>query len=167
MGKQSSKKKQQEKATRKNLRFVLYARKSTEEDTKQIHSIEDQISVCQDYADAAGDINIVDTVREQKSAKYSRNRPEFMKMIQGIKKGKYDAIIAYAPDRLSRNMLEAGEIIDMLTPCKKDGDILLKDLVFASATFGNDSGGRLSLAVSFSLATQYSEQLSENVTRGH
>lgn len=152
---------------RMDLKFVLYARKSTEEDTKQVHSIEDQISVCQEYADTAGDINIVEIIKEQKSAKYSRNRPEFTRMIQGIKKGDYDAIIAYAPDRLSRNMLEAGEIIDMLTPTKERGSILLKDLVFPSATFGNDPGGRLSLAVMFSLATQYSEQLSERVAMGH
>lgn len=152
---------------RKNLKFVLYARKSTEEDTKQVHSIEDQISVCQEYADNAGDINIVEIIKEQKSAKYSRNRPEFMRMLKGIKNGDFDAIIAYAPDRLSRNMLEAGEIIDMLTPTKERGSILLKDLVFPSATFGNDPGGRLSLAVMFSLATQYSEQLSERVTLGH
>lgn len=65
---------------RKDLKFVLYARKSTEEDTKQVHSVEDQISVCQEYAEAAGDINIVDIIREHKSAKYSRNRPEFARM---------------------------------------------------------------------------------------
>ena len=103
------KRRQQEQpgnVARKDLKFVLYARKSTEEDTKQVHSIEDQIAACQEYAEAAGDINIVEIIREQKSAKYSRNRPEFTRMIQGIKKGDYDAIIAYAPDRLSRNMLE-------------------------------------------------------------
>lgn len=129
---------------RKDLKFVLYARKSTEEDTKQVHSIEDQIKDCQEYAEAQGDINIVEIIREQKSAKYSHNRPEFTRMIQGIKNGDYDAIIAYAPDRLSRNMLEAGEIIDMLTPTKERGSIRLKDLAFSSATFGNDPGGRLS-----------------------
>lgn len=152
---------------RKDLKFVLYARKSTEEDTKQVHSIEDQIEVCQEYAEAQGDINIVEIIKEQKSAKYSRNRPEFMRMLKGVRNGDYNAIIAYAPDRLSRNMLEAGEIIDMLTPTKERGSILLKDLVFPSATFGNDPGGRLSLAVMFSLATQYSEQLAERVTIGH
>ncbi len=152
---------------RKDLKFVLYARKSTEEDTKQVHSTDDQISACKEYASAAGDINIVDVVEERKSAKYSHNRPKFTQMIQDVKNGKFDAIIAYAPDRLSRNMLEAGEIIDMLTPTKERGSILLKDLVFPSATFGNDPGGRLSLAVMFSLATQYSEQLSERVALGH
>lgn len=56
---------------RKDLKFVLYARKSTEEDTKQVHSTDDQISACKEYASAAGDINIVDVVEERKSAKYS------------------------------------------------------------------------------------------------
>ncbi len=170
MGRNMRKRPQQEQSgsiARRDLKFVLYARKSTEEDTKQVHSIEDQIAACREYAEAAGDINIVDTIRERKSAKYSHSRPEFRRMLQGIRDGNYDAIIAYAPDRLSRNMLEAGEIIDMLTPTKERGSILLKDLVFPSATFGNDPGGRLSLAVMFSLATQYSEQLSERVALGH
>lgn len=153
--------------TRGDLNFVLYARKSTEEGDKQIHSIEDQITECREYAERCGDINIVEIIREEKSARYSHNRKQFDTMIEGIKSGKYDAIISWHPDRLSRNMLEAGIILDMLTPAKDSDEPLLKDLVFPRTPFTNDSSNRLTLAVLFSLATQYSEHLSESVSRGH
>ena len=148
-----------------NLKFVLYARKSTEEDNRQINSIEDQIRLCKDYANR-NELNIVEIIEEKKSAKYSGKRDKFNKMIKDVRKGVYDGILAYHPDRLSRNMLEAGLIIDMLTPDEKGNEPFLKALLFQSVSYSNDSGGRLTLAVLFSLATQYSEHLSEVVKRG-
>ncbi len=143
------------------LRFVLYARKSTEDEGSQINSIEDQIKVCKGYAESRGDINIVDIVREETSAKRAGNRPKFDEMLRGFNK-KYDGLIAYHPDRLARNMREAGVVIDMLNP----DNGLIKHLAFPTVQFTNDSSGRLTLAVLFSLATQYSEHLSEMVKRG-
>lgn len=148
------------------LKYVLYARKSTEESSKQVNSIEDQIAECKAYADAEG-LNVVETITEQKSAKYAHNRPKFDEMIRKIELGEYDAILAWHPDRLARNMLEAGTILDMLTPPKGETEPTLKSLIFPTITYGNDSGGRMLLAVLFSMATQYSEHLSESVTRGH
>lgn len=154
------------KTDKTELRFVIYARKSTEESSKQVNSIEDQINECQAYAAAEG-LNVVAIIQEQKSAKYSHNRPKFDEMIHKIELGEYDAILAWHPDRLARNMLEAGTILDMLTPPKEKTEPLLKALVFPTITYCNDSGGRLTLAMLFSLATQYSEHLSESVARGH
>lgn len=149
-----------------NLKYALYARKSTEESSKQVNSIEDQIAECMAYANAEG-LNVVAVITEQKSAKYSHNRPKFDEMISKIELGEYDAILAWHPDRLARNMLEAGQILDMLTPPKEKTEPLLKALAFPTISYSNDSGGRLTLAVLFSLATQYSEHLSESVSRGH
>ena len=44
-----------------------------------------------------------------------------MQMLKDIEKGKYDAILAWHPDRLSRNSLEAGMVVDivMLTIVQK------------------------------------------------
>ena len=142
------------------LRFVLYARKSTEDEGSQVSSIDDQIKVCTEYAKRRK-INIVKIIEERKSAKRFGNRPAFDSMLMGFGK-EYDALIAYHPDRLSRNMREAGIIIDMLNPDNK----LIKDLSFPTVEFSNDSSGRLMLAVLFSFATQYSEHLSETTARG-
>ena len=151
---------------RASLKFVLYARKSTEDEGSQVNSIEDQVRICKEYADRQGDINIVEVIEEKKSAKYSGNREKFSQMISDIRQGRLDGIIAYHPDRLARNMLEAGLIIDMLTPDKNRNKPPLKALIFPTGAYSNDSNGRLALAVTFSLATQYSEHLSEMVKRG-
>lgn len=54
---------------RASLKFVLYARKSTEDEGSQVNSIEDQVRICKEYADRQGDINIVEVIEEKKSAK--------------------------------------------------------------------------------------------------
>lgn len=146
------------------LKFVLYARKSTEDEGSQVNSIPDQISYCEAYARGKG-LTIVDIIQEEASAKFSGNRPKFKQMLKDIVAGKYDAILAYHPDRLSRNMLEAGQLLDMLTPDKKGNDGPLKTLAFVTASFENDTANRLTLAVLFSLATNFSEHLSEMVKR--
>ena len=75
-------------------------------------------------------------------------------------KGKYDAILAWHPDRLSRNSLEAGMVVDMV-----DNGVI-KDLRFPTFEFHNDSSGKLTLNMLFALSKQYSEHLSESVQRG-
>lgn len=146
-----------------SLRFVLYARKSTVDEGKQVQSIGDQIAICKAYANNLG-LNIVEVIEEKQSAKYP-GRPLFKKMMKAIGKD-YDGILSYHPDRLSRNMLEAGLILNMLTPGKNEDEPVLKSLLFPTVSYSNDSGGRLMLAVLFSMATQYSEHLSEVVSRG-
>lgn len=147
------------------LRFVIYARKSTEEDDKQYRSIERQVELCKEVASRNG-YNVVDVKIEQHSARYSGQRPVFNEMINKVENGEYDAILAYHPDRLSRNMLEAGLLLDMLCPRKGEKESDLKTLAFAEISFTNDSAGRMMLAVLFAMATQYSEHLQEVVTAG-
>lgn len=142
------------------LNYVLYARKSTEDKGSQEHSIEDQIKDCRALAKREG-LKIVKIIREEKSAKTPRNRPAFMDMIQAIESGVYDGIIAWHPDRLSRNSLESGIIMDMY-----DKEII-KDMKFPFCRFENDSSGKLMLNILFALAKQYSEHISEGVLRAN
>ena len=81
-------------------------------------------------------------------------------MMKELKAGKYDGILAWHPDRLSRNMLEAGQIIDYL-----DSGII-KDLQFVRHTFENNASGKMMLGMLFVFSKQYSDSLSERVTRG-
>ena len=142
------------------LRFVLYARKSTEDEGRQVNSIDDQVKLCLDYAESHN-LRVVKIIREEKSAKKYGNRPQFKDMLADFPK-KYDGLLAYHPDRIARNMRDAGVIIDMLNP----DNALIKNMAFPTVQYANDSSGRLTLAVLFSLATQYSEHLSETVQRG-
>ncbi|MDO4507994.1 MAG: recombinase family protein [Candidatus Saccharibacteria bacterium] len=142
------------------LRYVMYVRKSSEEDTRQVRSIEDQISDCEQYA-ARNRLAVKGIVKEQKSAKKPGNRPLFKQMLQDIRDGKYDGILFWHPDRLARNMLEAGEVIDLID----NGTI--KDLQSPTFHFENDSSGKMLLGMLFVFAKQYSEHLSESVLRGN
>lgn len=84
------------------LRYVLYARKSSEDVGAQAKSLPDQIKDCLDYAENKG-IVVVDTLKESHSAKISGRRPVFAKMLKDLEAGKYDGILAWHPDRLARN----------------------------------------------------------------
>ncbi len=142
------------------LNYILYARKSTEDKGSQEHSIDDQIKDCKALAKREG-LHIRKIVREEKSAKAPNNRPAFNEMLEEIKAGRYDGIIAWHPDRLSRNSLEAGIIMDLF-----DKEII-KDMKFPFCRFENDSSGKLMLNILFALAKQYSEHIAEGVLRAN
>lgn len=142
------------------LRYVLYARKSTEDKGSQEHSIEDQIKDCKALAKREG-LHITKIIREERSAKSPDNRPAFKGMLADIENELYDGIIAWHPDRLSRNSLESGIIMDLF-----DKEII-KDMKFPFCRFENDSSGKLMLNILFALAKQYSEHISEGVIRAN
>ena len=90
-------------------RAVLYARKSTESEDRQVQSIDDQIREMKAIAKDEG-LNIVDILSECKSAKAPGVRPAFKQMIQDVEDGKYDVILAWDTSRLSRNPKDGGDI---------------------------------------------------------
>ena len=90
-------------------RAVLYARKSTESEDKQVQSIDDQIREMKAIAKDEGLI-IIDVISECKSAKAPGVREEFDKMMHNIEKGKYDVVLAWDTSRLSRNPKDGGDI---------------------------------------------------------
>src|SRR3990167_10243766 len=141
------------------LKYVLYTRKSTDDPERQIRSVEDQIIECKQFANRLG-IKIIKTVIEKKSAKKPNLRPLFRQMLKDIKEGLYDGILSWNPDRLARNMKEGGEIIDMI-----DEDII-KDLKFVTHHFTKDANGKMLLGMAFVLSKQYSDDLSQKVSRG-
>lgn len=150
----------EEEIVKENLNYVIYARKSTDEQGKQVSSIEDQIEACVKYAQEKG-LKVLGTpLVEKESAKISGHRPVFTRMLQDIRAGKYDGILSWHPDRLARNMKEAGEIIDMVD------HFVIKDLAFVSFMFENSPSGKLLLGISFSISKEYSDKLAINVKRG-
>jgi site-specific DNA recombinase len=146
-----------------NLRYVLYARKSTTDETRQPKSKTQQIDECKERIVGRDGVSLneEDIIQEDGSAKEPDIRPLFRKMLNDVISGKYDGIIAYHPDRLARNMKEAGEIIDLLDKG------IIKDLRFATSTFENNPTGKMLLGMSFVLAKQFSEHQSENVIWGN
>lgn len=144
----------------KPLRYVLYARKSSEGEDAQAQSLPDQIKYCKDYAAREGLLIVGEPIEESASAWTSNNRPKFNQTLADISTGKYDGILSWHPDRLSRNMLESGMLMDML-----DSGII-KDLKFPTVQFTNNAAGKLLLNILFAMSKNYTDSQSENVTRG-
>lgn len=146
------------------VKYGLYARKSTTSEDRQASSIEDQIKDCMEKvvaADESNPLNVVEVYEESYSAKIADTRERFKKMIRDIELGHIDGVIAWHPDRLSRNMKEAGAIIDLVDRG------LIKDLRFPTFTFENTPAGKMLLGITFVMAKQYSEHLAESVDRGN
>lgn len=141
------------------LRYVLYARKSTDDPQRQIRSVPDQIDECTLLAERNG-MHIVKVLKEEKSAKTPGKRKVFDEMIRGIESGKYDGVLAWNPDRLARNMIEGSHILNLIDSEK------IHDLKFVTHYFTNDASGKMLLGISFVMADYYSRNLSQNVTRG-
>jgi site-specific DNA recombinase len=145
----------------RKLRYVLYARKSTEDDGRQIRSIDDQIRDCKKLAADQGLHVVGEPIRESKSAKKPGQRPKFTQILKDLEAKKYDGILCWHPDRLCRNMLEGGQVINMLD------EGVLKDIRFHSHQFSNDANGKMLLGMLFVFSKQYSDDLSEKVNRGN
>ena len=149
-------------AKQKEYRYVIYARKSTEDKNKQVRSLADQIAECQELAERYHlRVNPKDIIQESASAKESDIRPRFKEMIEGLKTGKYDGVITWHPDRLARNIKDAGEIIDLLDKH------IIKDLKFVSFSFENTTSGKMLLGITFVMSKEYSDKLSDDIMRGN
>ncbi len=142
------------------LRYIAYARKSTEEDERQALSIYSQINnIRQRFSK---ELNIIDYVKESKSASEPYKRPLFQDVLERIDKGEADGIIAWHADRLSRNELDAGALTYKL----RHG--VIKDLRFVSGmTFENTPDGIMMLQFTLSQGQYFSAKLAKDIRRGN
>lgn len=142
-------------------RYAIYLRKSTDTEDRQVRSLDDQKAEC---LSLARQLNIVvrqeDIFIESASAKTSGNRPIFDDLLNGFKTKKYHGLLAWSPDRLSRNMKEAGEIIEMIDLEQ------IQDLHFKTYQFDNTPNGKMLLGILFATSKQYSDKLGVDVSRG-
>lgn len=142
----------------KNLRYVIYARKSSEGEDRQVQSIDDQIKRLREIQ-RLYNLNVVKEFRESKSAKLPYKRPEFKAMLDHINNGKADAILCWHINRLSRNPLDSGEISWLLQTNA------VKEIRTSERTYlPNDN--ILILSVEQGMANQFSRDLSSVVKRG-
>ena len=144
--------------TKQKLTYFLYVRKSTDVEDKQVLSITAQITELKEFATRMG-IYIVDVIIEKETAK-KPGRKKFNKMLERIETDEANGILAWMPDRLSRNSIDSGKIIYML-----DQNILL-DLKFPHFWFENTPQGKYMLANEFNASKQYVDNLSLNTKRG-
>ena len=141
------------------VRYCLYARKSTEQDEKQALSINSQIKEMLAIAERDG-LDIIDIRREAHSAKDSGQRPVFKELLEDIRRGRYNGILTWAPDRLSRNAGDLGSVVDLM-----DQKSLIEIRTYGQQ-FRNSPNEKFLLMILCSQAKLENDNKSINVKRG-
>ena len=96
-----------------NTKYFLYARKSTEDEERQVMSIEAQLAELAEFAKREN-LEIIEKFIESKSAK-KPGREIFNEMIEKIHTSREPVgIISWHPDRLARNSVDGGKIIYLI-----------------------------------------------------
>jgi site-specific DNA recombinase len=142
-----------------DLKYCLYARKSSEQDERQAMSIDSQIKEMESMAVREG-LNVVEIKKESFSAKQSGNRPVFNELLHDLRNGKYAAILTWAPDRLSRNAGDLGSLVDLM-----DLNRLQRIRTFGQS-FSNTPNEKFLLMILCSQAKLENDNRGINVKRG-
>ena len=140
------------------MRYIIYARKSTEDDDHQVLSIESQLAELREFA-FKEKLEIVASFYEAQTAK-EPGRTKFAEMLKQIEQGKADGILSWHPDRLARNAVDGGKIIHLIDKG------IIKSLKFPTFWFEPTPQGLFMLQIAFGQSKYYVDNLRENVTRG-
>ncbi len=141
------------------VRYVLYARKSSESEERQILSIESQVKEMLQLAEKEG-LEIIDIRRESYSAKDSGQRPVFKELLEDIRRQRFNGILTWAPDRLSRNAGDLGSLVDLM-----DQKLLIEIRTYGQY-FRNSPNEKFLLMILCSQAKLENDNKSINVKRG-
>lgn len=141
------------------IKYCLYARKSTESEERQILSIDSQIKEMLQIAERES-LEVVEIRRESHSAKNSSERPVFNSIVTDIREGKFNGILTWAPDRLSRNAGDLGSLVDLM-----DQKLLLEIRTFGQH-FSNSPNEKFLLMILCSQAKLENDNRGVNVKRG-
>jgi DNA invertase Pin-like site-specific DNA recombinase len=140
------------------LKYFIYCRKSSEEEERQILSIEAQLQELRDYA-KQNDLLVMKEFTESRTAK-EPGRPIFNQMLSEMEKGNASGILAWNPDRLARNSIDGGKVIYLVDEGK------IQSLKFPTFWFDTTPQGKFMLSVAFGQAKYYTDNLRENILRG-
>lgn len=136
-----------------------YARKSTESEERQVLSIDSQIKEMLQLAEREN-LEIVTMKRESHSAKETGQRPVFNEIVEELRDGKFNAILTWAPDRISRNAGDLGKIVDLMDAGK------LHQIRTFGQTFSNNPNEKFLLMILGSQAKLENDNRGINVKRG-
>lgn len=110
-------------------------------------------------ADREG-LEIVTMKRESHSAKETGQRPVFNEIVEELKQGKFNGILTWAPDRISRNAGDLGKIVDLMDAGK------LHEIRTYGQRFTNNPSEKFLLMILGSQAKLENDNRGVNVKRG-
>ena len=139
--------------------YVIYARKSTESEDRQVLSIESQVTELTALAARQG-VAVGEILRESRSAK-APGRPVFGALMQRVRRGEVAGILCWKMDRLARNHLDTGTVLQALADSK------LPKVLTPERTYTHDGNDRFMGSFELGMATKYIDDLRANVKRGN
>ncbi len=92
--------------------YILYLRKSTDVEDKQVESLQIQLETMIKFR--VYGFNIVEIIEEKQSA-FHPGRPKFDSIIERVKTGEIDGILVYDTNRISRNPIDGGMVTHLLS----------------------------------------------------
>lgn len=142
------------------MRAVVYARVSTEHEA-QINALENQLEWYKIEASRHSDWEIIEVYVDQGiTGTQAQKRPEFLRMMEDARKGKFDLIITREVSRFARNTVDA---LSYTRELKAMGvNVFFINDGINTAT--ND--GELRLTIMSSMAQDESRKISERVKAG-
>ncbi len=141
------------------VKYCLYARKSTESEERQVLSIDSQVKEMLQLAEKEG-LLVTDIKRESHSAKETGQRPIFNELIEDLRQGKFNGILTWAPDRISRNAGDLGKVVDLMDSGK------LQEIRTYGQKFSNNPNEKFLLMILGSQAKLENDNRGINVKRG-
>jgi site-specific DNA recombinase len=138
------------------IKYFAYLRKSSEDKERQALSIPAQKDKLKEMF---GDLDI-EFIEEEKSAFIPHNRPKFLETLARIRNGERQGLIAWHPDRLSRNEVDASSLTYMI----RTGE--LQSLKLATYHFENTPEGIWMLQMALSQSQYESAKKGRDVKRG-
>jgi DNA invertase Pin-like site-specific DNA recombinase len=105
-------------------------------------------------------MNVIEIRRESHSAKAVGQRPVFNSLIDDIRLGKFNGILTWNPDRLSRNAGDLGSLVDLMD------QKLLCEIKTYGQKFANNPNEKFLLMILCSQAKLENDNKSLNVKRG-
>lgn len=141
------------------MKAAVYTRVSTEEQTKG-QSLDFQEDLIKNYADGKG-YEIYDVYRDEGYSGKDLNRPEFQRLITDLRNDKFDVILAWHVDRISRNNADVILLInDELNPNNK------KLVITSGDIDSSDSNGYMYISFLSTFARFERSMIIERVNAG-
>ena len=140
-------------------KYVIYARKSTESEDRQVLSIDSQVREVRQLAARHG-VVVAEVLMESRSAK-APGRPVFGQLVRRIQRGEVAGVLCWKMDRLARNPYDSGVILQ----AQADGK--LERIITSDGVKTPDGNDRLMGTFELAFATKYIDDLRANVKRGN
>lgn len=137
----------------KKLRAAFYARVSTEEE-KQLNAIEKQIEENREVIKEKGWILIDEYIDKGITGTQAKKRNEYLRLLEDIKKDKFDIIVAKDQTRLQRNTMDWYIFLNDIVQNQKKLYLYLENVFF-------DPKDKFIFGIKAMMAEEYSRDLSK------